>query len=1103
MSRRETPPVGLILLMAILVAGLLLGAGAGPIAALDTLQVEASDPLLDPWNWRTYDTYDTGGWIRGMYEDQEGAIWFGTNNGASRYDGLDWVRYTTADGLIDQTVNSLLQTRDGAMWFGTKRGVSRLENGQWTSWAPGDGLAGSQAIDMLEARDGSIWAVFHAFGDTTVPGSGISRFDGDNWHPIELPPTAADQPWDVGHIVESTDGALWVSAWGRGVLRYDGSAWRLFTTADGLSGLNAWNLAATEDGAVWVICYDGAGGGKGLNRFDGTSWTTYAPGGSQDWQSMWQAPDGALWTGGQGALARFDGHRWQMYDLSELMSTVMPQMAVQPLVGLALRDGSMWLKVGQAAARFEPAGLNPTRYRHPDRLFGGYEDAAGGVWFHTDHAAVYHQDGRWLAHTADDGFLDGDVYGAWQAASGDVWFIGTHASQTAVARRRGDTWRVFTADDGLIEHIYADAVTDDWQSFSFRFWGNHCAETRQGEIWIGGAHEGQAAVCRLVGDRWERHVLPGGRVTQALAASDGSLWFGTWDGEASVDGGGLHHYDGADWHRYDETNGLTSSRVYGIAEWPAGTMWVGVLNGVSRRALSAAPDAPWQPVADRWGGNRKLGGFVPTSQGVFFKGYGQSGGGAPSVFRHDGETLYSYPQHGLRRVSDLQAADGAVWVSGAEGLSRFIDGDWSRLTAADGVDFTANMVAAPNGAPVQWEAIHATSAGGLWISSADGVLTHLSSLSRFKTPETRLLPSAVQVSSAGNIQLQWSSGDRWKWSRPSEIRYQWRVDGGPWSATSQRTEVTLTELPPEGHTFDVRAFDRHGSVDPTPAQHIFSVETPWYGNPWVRGLGAIFLALTLFLLSRVVQSNRELRRLNQQLQQVSGYKSDFLARMSHDLRTPMNAIIGYTRILLRRTVDDLDPRMFRNLENIHTSADHLLVLINDILDLSRIEAGRIDLTPVATDVRALVEGCIIAVAPLVRDGVELRQDLVALPPAHLDPERLRRIVVNLLGNAAKFTETGTITVSLRTTNGDAGNRLELIVADTGIGIPPEDLPHVFEEFRQVNGAGNAQEGSGLGLSIARRSIELMGGTIAAESIVGQGSTFTVRLPGPSSGDTIA
>ena len=373
------------------------------------------------------------------------------------------------------------------------------------------------------------------------------------------------------------------------------------------------------------------------------------------------------------------------------------------------------------------------------------------------------------------------------------------------------------------------------------------------------------------------------------------------------------------------------------------------------------------------------------------------------------------------------------------------------------------------------------------------MLTRLSSTARFITPQTRLLAAPKLVSSAGNIQLQWSSGDRWKLTNPAEMRYQWRLDDGEWSAASGRADVTLTEVAPGEHTFQVRALNRHGSLDPTPEEHLFSVETPWYGNAWVRGLGALFLALTVFLFSRIVHHNRELRRLNEQLQQVSGYKSDFLARMSHDLRTPMNAIIGYTRILLRRTVDDLDPRMFGNLEHIQTSADHLLELINDILDLSRIEAGRTELKPSDTDVKALIKGCITSVAPMVGAGVELRQELEDLPSVHLDPERLRRVVMNLLGNAVKFTEGGTITVSLHQTKVGPGSGLTIAVADTGVGIAAQDLPFVFEEFRQVNGAGKAHQGSGLGLSIARRSIELMGGTITAESVVGEGSTFTVQL----------
>jgi len=233
-----------------------------------------------------------------------------------------------------------------------------------------------------------------------------------------------------------------------------------------------------------------------------------------------------------------------------------------------------------------------------------------------------------------------------------------------------------------------------------------------------------------------------------------------------------------------------------------------------------------------------------------------------------------------------------------------------------------------------------------------------------------------------------------------------------------------------------------------------------------------------------------LEESNRQIQEANRLKSDFLARMSHDLRTPMNAIVGYTRILQRKAKDVLDQRQYGNLTNIRTSADHLLSLINDILDLSKIEAGRLDIQPEDVDVQRLIGQCTTAVAPLVKPGVELVHQLDGVNTLHTDADRLRRVVMNLLGNAVKFTEQGTITISLKAL--DAG--IELEVADTGIGIPPEDLPYIFDEFRQVNDkGGKMQEGSGLGLAIAKKSVELLGGTISAESEVGKGTKFAMQI----------
>ena len=238
------------------------------------------------------------------------------------------------------------------------------------------------------------------------------------------------------------------------------------------------------------------------------------------------------------------------------------------------------------------------------------------------------------------------------------------------------------------------------------------------------------------------------------------------------------------------------------------------------------------------------------------------------------------------------------------------------------------------------------------------------------------------------------------------------------------------------------------------------------------------------------EANEALVVANQKIQEVSRYKSEFLARMSHDLRTPMNAIIGYTRILLRRTRDVLEERHYRNLENIEISADHLLNLISDILDLSKIEAGRMEIQLQDVDLQQLVGECAMALSSLLRDGVQLERQLEDVEPLRTDPNLLRRVLMNLLSNAVKFTEQGRIDLRLRSIEGG----LEVVVADTGPGIPAAELPHIFDEFHRVEGGKKGgPEGTGLGLAIARKSVNLLGGRLAVESQTGRGTKFTLTI----------
>ena len=236
----------------------------------------------------------------------------------------------------------------------------------------------------------------------------------------------------------------------------------------------------------------------------------------------------------------------------------------------------------------------------------------------------------------------------------------------------------------------------------------------------------------------------------------------------------------------------------------------------------------------------------------------------------------------------------------------------------------------------------------------------------------------------------------------------------------------------------------------------------------------------------------ELRQARDEATQATAAKSRFLASMSHELRTPLNAIVGFTRLVMRRSKEHLEPKQYANLEKVLSSAEGLLLLINDILDLSKIEAGQTTLHPTEFAIDAVIGDCLRSVEPVLKsDRVRLAQEVENdLPRMFTDEDRVRQILLNLLSNAAKFTEEGCITVHASRQD----QMLFIEVADTGAGIPAEAQQLIFEEFGQTgDGAQRRHSGTGLGLAIARQLAQLLGGDITVESTPGVGSTFTVTI----------
>jgi two-component system, NtrC family, sensor kinase len=246
------------------------------------------------------------------------------------------------------------------------------------------------------------------------------------------------------------------------------------------------------------------------------------------------------------------------------------------------------------------------------------------------------------------------------------------------------------------------------------------------------------------------------------------------------------------------------------------------------------------------------------------------------------------------------------------------------------------------------------------------------------------------------------------------------------------------------------------------------------------------------LFKELEASNREIAEKSRQIEVASQHKSEFLANMSHELRTPLNAIIGFSEVLSEKMFGELNEKQEEYSKDIHASGTHLLSLINDILDLSKIEAGRMELELTDFDLPTALDNALTLVRERAgRRAIALHTRIDnRLGEIRADERKIRQVVLNLLSNAIKFTpEGGRIEVTAVPKDGF----VELSVSDTGVGISPEDQEAVFEEFRQVGTADKKAEGTGLGLTLCRKFIELHGGRIWVKSQVGEGSTFTFTI----------
>ena len=968
----------------------------------------------------------------------------------------EWRTLGVQDGLPSPDVSFLLTDQEGHLWFTGRGRLTRYDGGTFVTFVTADSLVAGHSEPMLLDRDGNLW--FTGLG-------GVTRYDGETFTTF----TSADGlAGDLARcLLQDRRGNLWFG-FDTGVTRYDGMDFQTFASRDGLVSVDVFSILEDRDGILWF------GGGLerhstgwrsketgGVTQYDGTAFTTLTGKDSPVDHvvlSMLQDRHSHLWFGGENQITRYDGKNSKTFTTRDGL--------VEGLILTMLedRDGHLWFgSHTHGINRFDGKVFTTftTESGLPDnQVRSMIEDEEGYLWVGTHAGLSRYEGSHWTTFTPRDGLPSSYVFSVLQDRAGIMWF-GTHGG---LVRYDGEELVTFTTEDGLAEDR-ADYLTEDLD----------------GNLWIKGCggpkvtcYDGKAFSAFTFGDS-----LDIGFVDNQVMDRNGHLWF-------PAAPFGVVRYDGQSFSTFTKDDGLISDMVVSVEADGSGNVWFGIYGGgVSRydgetfTSFTNADGLGFKPIAISAGHKGDL--WFGSNRGV--------------IGRYDGNAFTRFAvgdglKAGIVRAI-LTDRRGHLWfgIHGA-GIVRYDGLVFQDLHHRDGL--VADSV----------QDIFQDRDGDFWIASDSGITRYRPST----VPPSIHLIEVVADSSYGAAAelalpssqslIQFTFQGRSFSTPPNRMVYVYRLQGydDKWQPTRE-TQVRYKDLSVGDYIFQVKAVDRDLNYS-KPATVKIRVHLPYERLGLWSILGLATLAL-LWQAGRIVQrdrrlqeANQKLQEANQQIQEDTRRKSDFLARMSHDLRTPMNAIIGYTRILLRRLSDTIEPRQLHNLENIDTSAHNLLNLINEILDLSRVEAGRIDIHPQPVDLQQLTFDCVTAIEPLIQAEVQLIQDIEAVPSLRTDGEILRKVLMNLLGNAVKFTDAGNITISVKSIE----DQVEISVADTGMGIPSEDLPYIFEEFRQVERQGSTEkEGTGLGLAIARKSVELLGGTISAESEVGTGTTFTLRV----------
>lgn len=1023
------------------------------------------------------------------------------------------------NGLSNNSVTCILQDREGFMWIGTTDGLNKYDGHTVTILqhdpnSLDSSLHSNHVLDLHEDRSGTLWV-------TTVSGimgggGGLHRVDKRTGIATPVGIKGPSVEWTQTLVIhEDRQGILWIGSWA-GLTRYNLKTGRYVLYPFPQKTAEVICILEDTQNRFWV------GGKKGLYRFDRRSGRftlvplQSAPAGYQPWVStLHQDKAGNLWAGtnkdgllqinpkGKPAgLFRYDARKPINRHIftKAILETQDGQLLLGTAEGLQQLDTRTGEVVTYQSSPGLPSGLSNNQVRVV------YHDRSGTLWLGTDQG-VNRQIGtsalfntvQLVSASAADPPVENIVTALLQDRKGIIWI--------------GSNYRKLYRYDpkqGRITFIPIDPTNPENPTEQHQV--ETVYEDHTGQLWVGTV----GALLRM--DRetgaFVRYPTRIRRLHSIDEDPSGMLWLGGEGGIARLNPktGQFRYYF---YHPKDTTDKRGSVEYVMVSR--TGHVWMAIKGiGISCLQPKTGRFTRYHPTLPAPAGQlneRYVTAFYEDTDGVIWIGTNKSGLNwyDPATGRFAALTT----QHGLpdNHVSAIiNDRHGHLWISTTRGICRF-----NRKTK------TFHNYTTDDGLPHNWfrsRACHGLN-GDLLFGSLNGVaIVHpdrIYSRAAFPVYITKfsvldqnrpLTADRVELRHDENFVAFEFVALAYQSSEKNQYAHQLVGVDKNWVYSGTRQFVSYTDLSPGTYTFRVKAANSDGVWNEKEASVQLLIRPPWWATWWAYSFYALLVGGAIWGFIRVYtnrvrqQQALELnRREAQQLKAVDELKTRFFSNITHEFRTPLSLIISPVEKLLQE--NQINEPTRRTLALVQRNADQLLRLINQLLDLSKLEANHMLVSLMRGGVTEFVSHLVDSFHPLAEQkGVQLTYAYMDKGSAHeylFDADKWEKILTNLLSNALKFTGSGGhVTVTLTVDPAPAVNDVSSVsirVADSGIGITPEDLPHIFDRFYQVDMSHTrAYEGTGIGLALVKELIDMLGGTIRVDSQPGVGSTFVVTLP---------